>query len=187
MWLFATLTDLHSPLIVNKKIGAKTLGWWWSLRTQIGIYCSVFQTWIPESLESNKSGMIAKSQPSESHHKLNQSVSFFKILFIYSWETERERVREQRQRERQALCGEPDAGLNPRTPGSLPEPKQALNHWATQVPWEPSRHSDIWCHVLHPYILWIPWLLYIYILNFTAILATFHLLTFFLFQSKSFL
>ena len=37
-------------------------------------------------------------------------------------DTERERQRH-RQREKQAPCGEPDAGLDPRTPGSLPEPK----------------------------------------------------------------
>ena len=41
---------------------------------------------------------------------------FFKILFIYSWETWR--GQRHRQREKQALCGEPEAGLNPRTPGS---------------------------------------------------------------------
>ena len=42
----------------------------------------------------------------------------------------RERERH-RQREKQALCREPDAGLNPRTLGSLPEPKadaQLLSH-----------------------------------------------------------
>ena len=36
-----------------------------------------------------------------------------------------------RQREKQAPCREPDAGLNPRTPGSRPEPKadaQPLSH-----------------------------------------------------------
>ena len=47
---------------------------------------------------------------------------FKKILFIYSWETHRERQR-YRQREKQAPCGEPDAGLDPGTPGSQPEPK----------------------------------------------------------------
>ena len=35
---------------------------------------------------------------------------------------ERERQRH-RQREKQAPCREPDAGLDPRTPGSHPEPK----------------------------------------------------------------
>ena len=36
-----------------------------------------------------------------------------------------------RQREKQASCGEPDAGLNPGTPGSQSEPKagtQPLSH-----------------------------------------------------------
>ena len=36
-----------------------------------------------------------------------------------------------RQREKQAPCREPDAGLEPRTPGSRPEPKadaQLLSH-----------------------------------------------------------
>ena len=43
---------------------------------------------------------------------------------------QRERQRH-RQREKQAPLGEPDAGLNPRTPGSCPEPKadtQPLSH-----------------------------------------------------------
>ena len=52
---------------------------------------------------------------------------FKNILFIYSWETQRERQRagggRHRQREKQALCGEPNAGLDPRAPGSHPEPK----------------------------------------------------------------
>ena len=37
-------------------------------------------------------------------------------------DTERERQRH-RQREKQALCREPDVGLDPETPGSRPEPK----------------------------------------------------------------
>ena len=43
-------------------------------------------------------------------------------------DTERER---ERQREKEALCREPDAGLDPRTPRSGPEPKvdaQLLSH-----------------------------------------------------------
>ena len=36
--------------------------------------------------------------------------------------TDRERQRH-RQREKQASCREPDSGLDPRTPGSLPKPK----------------------------------------------------------------
>ena len=43
------------------------------------------------------------------------------FLKIYSWETHRERQRH-RQREKQASCREPDAGLDPRTLGSWPEP-----------------------------------------------------------------
>ena len=45
-------------------------------------------------------------------------------------EIERERQRH-RQREKQAPCREPDAGLDPGTPGSCPEPKadaQLLSH-----------------------------------------------------------
>ena len=44
-------------------------------------------------------------------------------------ERKRERQRH-RQREKQAPCGDPDAGLNPRTLGSCPEPnqRQTLNH-----------------------------------------------------------
>ena len=45
-------------------------------------------------------------------------------------DTQRERQRH-RQREKQALCREPDVGLDPGTPGSHPEPKadtQPLNH-----------------------------------------------------------
>ena len=45
-------------------------------------------------------------------------------LFIH--ETHRERQR-YRRREKQALCREPDAGLNPGSPGSHPGPKAALN------------------------------------------------------------
>ena len=43
-------------------------------------------------------------------------------------DTDRER---HRQREKQAPCGEPDVGLDPRTPGSRPKPKadaQSLGH-----------------------------------------------------------
>ena len=58
--------------------------------------------------------------------------TFFKKDFIYLFgrDTERERQRH-RQREKQAPCGDPEVGLNPRTPESRPEPKadaQALSH-----------------------------------------------------------
>ena len=55
---------------------------------------------------------------------------FFKIVSIYSLETQREKQRH-RQREKQAPCREPDMGLDPKTPGSRPEPKadaQPLSH-----------------------------------------------------------
>ena len=46
-----------------------------------------------------------------------------KILFyLFMRDTQKERQRH-RQREKQALYGEPDTGLDPRTPGSQPEPK----------------------------------------------------------------
>ena len=63
--------------------------------------------------------------------RLEISFSFLfvslKTLFLHELDTERERG----QREKQAPCGEPDAVLNPRTPGSRPEPKtdtQPLSH-----------------------------------------------------------
>ncbi|XP_048961208.1 uncharacterized protein LOC125754232 [Canis lupus dingo] len=46
-------------------------------------------------------------------------------------ERKRERQRH-RQRKKQAPCREPNAGLDPGTPGSCPGPKAALNHWATR-------------------------------------------------------
>ena len=57
----------------------------------------------------------------------------FKDLFIHERDTHREKQRH-KQREKQAPCREPDVGLNPRTLGSHPGPKQMLNHWATQWP-----------------------------------------------------
>ena len=62
---------------------------------------------------------------------------FFKILFIHQRHTERERERERqrhRQREKQAPHRDPDAGLDPETPGSHPEPN-------TDAP--PLSHSGI--------------------------------------------
>ena len=59
---------------------------------------------------------------------------FFKIFKKFIHERHREREREKqrhRQREKQAPCKEPDVGLDPRTSGSLPEPKadaQLLSH-----------------------------------------------------------
>ena len=53
-----------------------------------------------------------------------------KILLVYSQETQRETQRH-RQRDKQAPYEEPDVGLDPKTPGSQPEPKadaQPLSH-----------------------------------------------------------
>ena len=50
---------------------------------------------------------------------------------IYLFMRDTQRGQRLRQREQQAPCREPDAGLNPRTPGSRPEPKadaQPLSH-----------------------------------------------------------
>ena len=64
---------------------------------------------------------------------------FFKILlilkkkdftYLFMTDTHRERHKH-RQREKQAPCRDPDAGLDPRTPGSHPGPKadaQPLSH-----------------------------------------------------------
>ena len=54
------------------------------------------------------------------------------IFFIYSWETQRERQRH-RQREKQAPFKELDVGLDPRSPGSHPEPQTALNRCAIRA------------------------------------------------------
>ena len=64
---------------------------------------------------------------------------FLKILFIYSWQTHRERKRH-RQRKKQTHLRDPDAGLDPWTPGSHPELKAELNHWAV--------HASLILHIL---------------------------------------
>ena len=56
------------------------------------------------------------------HYSLDFFLNFFKGLYLFMRDTERERQRH-RQREKQAPCGEPDAGLDPRTLGSCTEPK----------------------------------------------------------------
>ena len=63
-----------------------------------------------------------------------------KILFIYSTEvvSEHRRGEQQRQREKQApRWAQPDAGLDPRTPGSHECVEgRCLTNWATQAPQE---------------------------------------------------
>ena len=56
---------------------------------------------------------------------------FFKILFIYSWDTQRERQRHKKREKKQAPCREPNMGPDPGIPGLRPEPKadtQLLSH-----------------------------------------------------------
>ena len=65
------------------------------------------------SINLDSSGLHSRS-------KLNNSETFYKILFfkrfyLFMRDTERERERQRhRQREKQAPCREPDAGLDPR-------------------------------------------------------------------------
>ena len=57
-----------------------------------------------------------------------EMMGFLKIVFIYVFMRDTDR---QRQREKQAPRREPNVGLDPRTPGSCPEPKadaQPLSH-----------------------------------------------------------
>ena len=57
---------------------------------------------------------------------------FFKRFYLFIHERDTERASQRlRQRKKQAACREPNAGLNPRTLGSRPEPKtdaQPLSH-----------------------------------------------------------
>ena len=54
--------------------------------------------------------------------------SFFLRFYLFMRDTERERERQRhRQREKQAPIREPDVGLDPRSPGSGPGLKVALN------------------------------------------------------------
>ena len=56
---------------------------------------------------------------------------FFKILFIYSWETHRESQRH-RQREKHAPCRELIVGLDPGIQDHALGRRQTLNRWAAQ-------------------------------------------------------
>ena len=60
---------------------------------------------------------------------------FLKRFYLFIHERHRERERQRhRQREKQAPCREPDVGLDPRTPGSQPQPKAGA---------KPLRHPGI--------------------------------------------
>ena len=83
-----------------------------------------------------------------------QTSKFFKdFIYLFMRDTERERQRH-RQRKKQAPCREPDAGLDPRTPGSQPEPKadtQPLSPSRADFCSQVSKHQDPSVHVLYIY------------------------------------
>ena len=53
---------------------------------------------------------------------IDLNIIFIKIFYLFINEAHKKRQRH-RQREKQATCREPDAALDPRTPGSQPELK----------------------------------------------------------------
>ena len=73
---------------------------------------------------------VVLGMPEECVYTILTTYSYTIIIFLrfnlFIHERERQRQRH-RQREKQALCGEPDMGLDPRSPGSGPGPKVALN------------------------------------------------------------
>ena len=84
-----------------------------------------------------------------SQHKLMFHASFFKI-FYYSFMRDTERQRH-RQREKQASCEEPDMGLDPRTPGSGPEPKAEVQPLSNpDAPVVPVSDTESHVYCLHP-------------------------------------
>ena len=63
-------------------------------------------------------------------------VLFFEVINLFINERQRERERDRqrhKQREKQAPCKEPNAGLDPGSPGSHPGLKEVLNPWATRA------------------------------------------------------
>ena len=70
------------------------------------------------------------------------NIVFFKG-FIYLFMRHRGRQRH-KQRKKQALCREPDVGLDPRLRDHDLSPRQTLNHWATQAPQEISYLNTIY-------------------------------------------
>ena len=78
---------------------------------------------------------------------------FLKILFIYLIGRDHKQAERQAEREVEAgslLSTEPDVGLDPRTPGSWPEPKaEALTYWATQAPLQCLILNTIWSDATH--------------------------------------
>ena len=79
---------------------------------------------------------------------------FFFKFYLFTHERHRERGQRHRQREKQAPCREPDVGLDPRSLGSHPGPKAALNRWATwaapkNYSWSQNKSHEIWSDCLH--------------------------------------
>ena len=74
-----------------------------------------------------------KTMQLEKSQMISKIFSFFKILFIYSWQAQRERQRH-RQREKQVPCRKPDARLDPGLQDHILGRRQVINRWATQAP-----------------------------------------------------
>ena len=73
---------------------------------------------------------------------------FKDCIYLFMRDREREREREKqrhRQREKRAPCGEADAGLNPGSPGSQPEPK------VDAQPLSPPRRPKIFLFFFKPF------------------------------------
>ena len=77
---------------------------------------------------------------------LTNLIYFFKILFIYSWQTHRKR---QRHRGRSRLhAGSPMWDSIPGPQDHALSQRQMLNHWATQAPPNPTTFEGMWISVL---------------------------------------
>ena len=86
------------------------------------------------------------------------------FIYLFMRGTEREREKQRlRQRKKQAPYREPDVGLDPKSPGSRPGLKVALNHWAT---WNALKVSFIWCKSSFPSFLLVPFVWNIFYLFF---------------------
>ena len=90
---------------------------------------------VPEDkhvkVQNFKSKAVALMPGISDIHGHSSSLSLRFYLFIHERDTEKERQRHRK--EKQAPCREPNAGLDPRSPGSRPGLKSALNCWTTQA------------------------------------------------------
>ena len=124
--------DLTLLVDLNTRKGSRDSLWVW----MHALYCIIFY-WGRLYLSrcgwaifevSRFSG--ASTQMSQWHIIASYSFLYFFKDFIYLLMRDTDRQRH-RQREKQAPFGEPNAGLDPRTPGSHPEPKADTQHWTT--------------------------------------------------------